>query len=183
MTFVSADNKCHVWWSEAKERKANRKAVTGSQTQAPWLEPPAFWIPSYNHQLSQSSTCTAQVALTASVAHLAVSHYVPSEFGCRSSTAKVSLSGESRWLELAVLWSLATGDSSCSAFINWLMSSQAPHVSIRNIYGNVRLPSILEADFKSTCSSRVPRSYSHSSVLKLGYEATRIHQQWILRQP
>ena len=75
---------------------------------------------------------------------------------------------------------------SFSTFINWLMSSQAPHVSMKEI-------SMAMSDYQAylkltSCSSRAPRSWSHSPVLpvswaKLGHEATRIHQQWILSQP
>ena len=59
-----------------------RPAATGSQTQdtSDWSRQCSATEPRQpdNHQPSQSSICTAQVVLNASVAHLAATQYVPS---------------------------------------------------------------------------------------------------------
>ena len=47
-----------------------------------WFEPPVLCHEAQqpdNHQPSQSSICTTQVVLNASVTHLAATQYVPSE--------------------------------------------------------------------------------------------------------
>ena len=67
-----------------KQRKVKKAAVTGSRTQdnsglsrqCSATEPQQL----DNHQPPQSSICTTQVVLNASVAHLAATQYVPSEF-------------------------------------------------------------------------------------------------------